>query len=373
MASLDSLLPTVRQEMRSLVTPGPRMVDEFECLAAILLSIVIAHQIGAHTVSWAAITALVMMRGHAADSFERGVLRMIGTVMGAGLALIVVPYAVRSLPTAMLAAGIFGTAAMYATLTGKRSYAWLMFGLTYEMILFDKVQHPNLNTIDFVATRILEVSAGAIACLIVSGFSTITVRQRYPATQPATPARLGWHPNAARHALQTGVALALLPLIDYFIPLPEMWQACITVMAVMIVPASSIGVSGLIPVSKRIGLRAAGCAIGGTLAAGVLLLAQSFAPSLIMPLLVLGVCLGVIVGRHIENSGTIISYLGLQFTLAVLVVLVPDSYDHATLKPGLNRLISIFVGMAILLPVLLAWHAIARDAKPEPEAAPDSK
>ena len=47
---------------------------------------------------------------------------------------------------------------------------------------------------------------------------------------------------------------------------------------------------------------------------------------------------------------------GTQFTLAVLVTLVPDSYAGAAIAPALARLTGILVGMALLEPVLLAWH-----------------
>ena len=85
--------------------------------------------------------------------------------------------------------------------------------------------------------------------------------------------------------------------------------------------------------------------------------------------------LGVLIGRHIENGQTQIAYLGLQFTLAILVVLVPDDYSQASIAPELHRLISIFVGMAILWPVLLLWHAFARGGSAEAidEAGPSSE
>lgn len=57
--------------------------------------------------------------------------------------------------------------------------------------------------------------------------------------------------------------------------------------------------------------------------------------------------------------------MGTQFTLAVLVTLVPDSHVKADAGPALARLYGILLGMALLElelelePVLLACHAIA--------------
>ena len=75
-------------------------------------------------------------------------------------------------------------------------------------------------------------------------------------------------------------------------------------------------------------------------------------------MLIAGTCLGVAIGRHIENGHAPIAYVGLQFSLAILVVLVPDSYADAAIEPALLRLLSIAIGMALLEPVLLAWHIV---------------
>lgn len=361
----------VRSELRTFFTPGPRMIDEVECVASIMLAILLAHLIGAKTVSWAAFTALVLMRGHVSETLTRSVMRIVGTAVGAGLALLVVPYAAHSLPASVLAAAVVGTAAMYATLTAKRSYAWLLFGLTYEMILLDKLEHPDVDTIAFATTRLLEVATGTVACCTVSLLSTLTARRRWPGPVAAAPARIGWHPDAARHAAQTGVGLALLPILDKAFGIPELWQASVTIMAVMIVPVSAIGASGLQPVGRRLLLRLAGCVAGGALATAILLFAQGSAP-----ILIAGTCLGILIGRHIENGNGRLTYLGLQFTLAILVVLVPDSYADATIRPGLERLVSIFVGMAVLTPILILWHLFARtrsDQQPQAAEAPVSE
>ncbi|GAA0303800.1 hypothetical protein GCM10009087_12090 [Sphingomonas oligophenolica] len=346
--------PAARAALRTFVTPGPRMVDEIECVASILLAILLAHLIGAHNVAWAAFTGFVLMRGHVSETLLRGMMRLAGTALGAGLALLIVPYAVRSLPASVAVAAIIGFAGLYGMLTAKRAYAWFLFGLTFEMILLDKLEHPAVNAIAFAETRLLEVAAGTVACVTISLLTTLTARRRWPGPPPAPATRIGWHPDAARHAAQAGVTLALLPVLHALFGIPELQQAGVTIMAVMVVPVSGLGASGLMPVSRRLLHRMLGCLGGGALAAAILFVAQGSAP-----ILIAGTCLGVVIGRHIENGGKRITYLGLQFTLAILVTLVPDSYSDAAIEPALQRLASIFIGMALLEPVLLAWHFLA--------------
>ncbi|MEW9854143.1 FUSC family protein [Novosphingobium sp. M1R2S20] len=352
-------------EVRALVTPGPRMVDEFACVASVLLAIVFAHLIGAQMVAWAAFSAFVLMKGDWRETMLRGVLRIVGTTAGAGLGLAIVPVASQSLPLAMLAAAIFGSIGLYGMLTARRAYAWLLFGLTFEMVLLDKLEHPWLDTFEFARTRLLEVVAGTVACVVVSVTVALLSRRNNAANPLQTAPRMHWHPGAARHVAQAAVALALLPLLHRFAGIPELAQAGVTILAVMIVPLAGISGGGLVPVSRRLVHRVLGCLSGGAVAILILIAAHGSTAALVA-----GTCLGIVIGRHIENAGGRASYIGLQFTLAVLIVLVPDSYADVEIGPGLQRLVSILVGMAVLQPVLYAWHALSRREAGAKEAPP---
>jgi uncharacterized membrane protein YccC len=341
------------RELRALFEPGARMVDEIECVLSVLLAIVFAHAISAHNISWAAFSGFMVMRGHVAESFLRGVLRIVGTAVGAVLALIIVPVVVPMAAAALVSA-VVGGVTLYKALTARRAYAWLFVGLTFELILLDTLEHPSLAVTTLVTTRLLEVVAGTTACVIVSTLSTVTARRHWPAPPVPTSTGISWHPQAVRHAAQGAVALALLPLVRFAFAVPELAQSSITIMAVMMIPVESIGTSGLAPVSRRLILRAIGCVSGGALAA-LFLFAAHGTPAV----LVTGTCLGVILGRHIENGRTAIAYIGTQFTLATLVTLVPDSYADAQIGPALERLAGVFIGMVVLEPVLLGWHFIA--------------
>jgi uncharacterized membrane protein YccC len=356
---------SARAAIRTVLTPGPRMVDEMECVASVALAILFAHLLHADNVAWAAFTGFVLMRGHVSESLLRGIMRIVGTAAGAALALLVVPVASHSLPIATVSIALVGTIGLYGMLTAKRAYSWLLFGLTFEMILLGKLEHPAVNVSEFAQTRLLEVIAGTAACVIVSMASTLTVRRRWPGPPTAPATRIGWHPFAARHAAQAGIALALLPILHALFGIRELAQAGVTIMAVMIVPVTGLGKSGLVPVNRRLLQRTIGCFGGGILAGSVLFLAQGSAA-----ILIAGTCLGVILGRHIENGGTRFAYLGLQFTLAILVTLVPDDYAKAEIGPALARLLAIFIGMALLEPVLLAWHFLVPGEIKTAEASP---
>lgn len=341
-----------------------RTIDEAEVVASVLLAILVAHAMGATNVSWAAFAGYMVMRGHAAETVMRGVLRILGTIAGGLLALAVSPL-LGSPFAAALALFLVGSGALYAALTARRSYAWLFLGLTFAMVVLDRIEHPGIAARDFVETRILETVAGTLACVAVSLASTFTLRRRWPATRSPRPVSLGWHPEAFRHALQAGVALAVLVALAAWLHVPALAQSAIGIMAVMIVPADAIGASGLGPVSRRLLHRFIGCLAGAVIAAVFLFLAQGRAP-----LLILGTILGVVLGRHLENGDPRHRYVGTQLALAILIALVPDSYADAAIEPALTRLAGVLIGIAVLEPVLLAWHALA-PRRPAQTAAED--
>jgi uncharacterized membrane protein YccC len=341
-----------------------RTIDEAECVASVLLAVLVAHLLHASNVSWAAFSGYMVMRGHAAETVMRGLLRIAGTVAGGALALVVTPWLLPSWPAQALALAAVGTASLYGAIAAKRAYAWLFFGLTFVMVVLDKVAHPQNPLAGFVETRVLEVVAGTFACVIVSLASTYTLRRRWPAARARPAHGQGWNPLAFRHAAQGAAALVILSALSTRWALPALAQSAITVMAVMLVPVTSLGASGLASVSRRILYRFLGCAAGAALAALFVLVAQGSAP-----VLILGTILGVALGRHIENGGTPFAYVGTQFVLAILIILVPDSYAHAHLGPAWERLAGIFIGMAVLEPVLILWHFASpgRGTKTEPE------
>jgi len=339
-------------EARAFLTPGPRMVDELECVLSVLLAIVFGHLVGATNISWAAFSGYMVMRGHVSESFRRGVLRILGTTTGAALAVATYPLVAVS-PLALSAAlALIGGCSLYGALTHRHAYGFLFIGLTFSMIVLG---YPEswIDLLAFARSRILEVIAGTTACVLVSMVSTLTLRQKWPADLRPDSGVVRWHPDAARHAAQGALAMALLPPVHELWRLPELGQAAVAIMALMLVPASRIGGSGLLPVSRRMMLRVAGCICGAALAALILLVARGSAD-----ILIAGALFGVMLGRHIENGASPIAYSGTQFTLAMLVALVPDSYVAPDPEAGVARLAGTMLGIALLEPVLAAFHVI---------------
>jgi len=329
-----------------------------ECVVSVLLAMAFARLLNAPNVSWAAFSGYMVMRGHAADTLLRGALRIVGTIVGGLLALGAFPVIASHLWLQAVVLAVVTCAGLYGALTARYSYAWLFFALTFAMVVFDKLEHPSESLIAFVEARFLETTAGSVACVIVSLLSMVTLRRYWPAARAPQPEALGWRPDAFGHAAQCGLAMAGLAALAALVPAPALAQGAVSIIAVMFIPASAVGANGLVSVRRRVLQRFVGCGAGALLAALFLVISRGHAG-----VMILGVAVGVAIGRALENGALSHRYVGTQFTLAVLVTLVPDNYAAATIEPGLERLLSIFIGMAVLEPVLVAWRWLGVDKR----------
>ena len=217
----------------------------------------------------------------------------------------------------------------------------------------DRLQNPSANLYLFAESRIAEVATGTVCAIVLSAVTTMIVRRPLsgnflqPSEQSAANHLRCWQTTAFLHALKGGVALAIIPLVWPLIKIPSPVQASITILAVLMIPASRLSSPGS-PITTKLAHRFLGCIAGGILAA-VGLLACHHSP-VAMALLV---AIGVIFGKHIENSDTRFVYIGTQFTLAFLVVLVPDTYQSVSVAVGIDRFLGILCGMGLLYPILL--------------------
>ena len=343
------LLTSLARECLSPERRAQRWLDEAETVVSVLFAMLIAHLVGAHHVGWAAFSGYMVMRTQLADTLNRAALRILGTVAGALLAWWLVTWLEHSMVLMSLSLVVFGAGTLYAALTRHRSYAWLFTGLTFVMVVLDALHEPSAGVHVFATTRVLEVVSGTLACVLVNLLSAWTIRPRVHGRQFFFNDRLKppsvalWERSAAMHAAQAAAALAVLPFLSRWLASEALSQAAITVMAVMMIPLSTLnGDRGA--VRTRVLHRFAGSLMGATSAAAALIISQGN-----VPVTLLFLALGIALGRHIENSRKPFAYIGTQFSLVFLVVLVPDDYANVSSAPGWERLSGIVLGLLILV------------------------
>lgn len=339
-----------------------RLLDEMETLISVLLAIAMAHYLNVENVGWAAFSGYMVMRSSLHDSVYRGGLRIIGTAAGAMAAMLLVTHAGLPGHWLGLVIGLVGAGTLLCAIRQAHGYAWLFTGLTFAMVTLSAFNSGNADAVQhFARTRIEEVACGTVACWFVALLSGQTVRRAWSgklAGVSPEPAKAsgGIDRYTLRHVAQAAVALALLPLLGRWLGVDGLSQAAITIMAVMMVPPAALLPGSRVVATRNIH-RLVGCAAGAACAGLALWLIGTnwLAMTLMM-------CIGVMLGRHIENSNRPFAYAGTQFSLVYLVVMVPDAYLHASPEPGLVRLEGIIVGFVLIALMRLANAFIRQDA-----------
>jgi uncharacterized membrane protein YccC len=119
---------------------------------------------------------------------------------------------------------------------------------------------------------------------------------------------------------------------------------------VMIVPATAIRGRHHNTIYERMAHRMFGCLLGSGTAIACL---SVFSNDLLVAVLTL--CAGIWVGNHIQAGREGIGYLGTQFVLGFLITFVQGPAPVASILPGLERLVGILIGLAMLGILMLIW------------------
>jgi uncharacterized membrane protein YccC len=358
---MRALLTNLAQDFSPAAFSRQRLADEVACLLSVLLAIALAHGLGVRNVGWAAFSAYIVFRLPLADSLVRGGLRLAGTLAGVSLAWLLAPVLLPSTALLSLALALVGVVSLYQALSGRCGYGWLLAGLSFAMVLVDGMSDASISVADFARSRLAEVGIGAGVSILVSAAAGMMMPlQANGATlADAVPGAPLTAPRAALwHALQGALALALIPWVYAAWQPQELSQSSITILAVMMVPATA-QVDPARSVTLRVRHRLLGCVAGGALATMFLLLSHTSALGMLA-----AASLGVLIGRHIENGRLGLDYAGNQFALAFLVVLVADSYSPLQASSAVERLAGVLLGIALLEPVRLLFKLLLRQAHP---------
>jgi uncharacterized membrane protein YccC len=246
----------------------------------------------------------------------------------------------------------------FQSLATKYSYAWLFFGLTAGMVITEALAAPGL-VIHFAATRVAEITVGTCACLVISSlFSDTPSRRKQSAYGMLWCGRLrealneDWlqeHWSIFEHSTRAALAVALLPVVWRWLSIEDFSQTAITSYVIMIIPSTTAWERRHLTIYERMAHRTVGCLLGSAVALISIGLSGTG-----LPVTVLTLTAGVWVGYHIQ-TGREISYLGAQFTLGLLITLVQGPAPITDITPGLERLLGIAIGSAMLCLMILVW------------------
>ena len=354
---ITELLTGFGAEIAELRFTGPRARQGYAVAFAVTLAVAAAALFTLHDAWWAAISAFTVSQTTRPASLRRGTLRILGTIIGAVIALAcasTLAYNHALCALFLLAAGTLGT---LGYLLSPFGYAWLLAAITAMMIVLMSLTDPTIafaGATDRVADVMIGTAAAMLAAMLFAPDETAAPPQPSGFTD-----LLGANRPALLHALRSGITVMLIPLLGIGLGLPGLPQMDVTAAAVMAVQPPR-GFEDHTHFVTRALQRIWGCLIGGAVA--LLLLAvplTNFLPWL------LALTVGVFVGVQLQSSQRAISYAGTQATIVYIMTLVQGVGPPTSLLPGIERFVGITGGITVLLLVsLVLWPTPA--GKPGP-------
>jgi uncharacterized membrane protein YccC len=326
---------------------------------AVALAVIIALLLRVDAPWWAAISAFVSIQMTAPSSIERGALRIIGTAIGAAIALLLTPWLIEDQVAVSLVLFLASAIAVLGLQVSSHGYAFMLGGVTLDMVVLATLGDPT-SALSVACNRTAEVTIGTMMAVLVSLLLSPPAEKMTHRDAPGWSDLFGTQWPSVQHALRAGLGVMLVPWVWNFLELPNLSQTAITVAAVMAVQATTEDeVANRQRVVTRATHRIFGCLIGGVAGLAALSLSlENFVPWLLV------VCAGVWIGAHVQSSTRGIGYVGTQGAVVFMMTLVQGFGPPASIFAGVERFVGITGGLLIVLAVSVLTASDARGPEP---------
>jgi uncharacterized membrane protein YccC len=360
---LRGIVEALSTELRALELRGARGTEAIGAAMSVTLAAVVAFAVHSDEPWWAAISAWMVTRSTLAVALSRGMMRIIGSAIGATTAVILLGlFAYDPLPFClslfvMAWVGLFGFA------KSRNGYAWLISAITGNLVMLIALDQPQ-TAFTTAVNRLADVIIGTSAALLVTFLLPALPDAPGSSSTSSTSAlpRLFWSRRHARefeqwlhenwplilHACRGGLTVMVLPLLlNWLAPLGSSTLA-VTAVAVMAVPTTAVLEPDARTVVQRAVYRLLGCALGAALGLFCLYwVSTSFLVWLMM------LMAGVWLSSQIQSGSTGIGYVGTQAGMAFLLSVIQGQGPPRSPTPGLDRFAGIMAGLSVLLVVTM--------------------
>jgi uncharacterized membrane protein YccC len=346
LVQVGSAAAALAREPGTLSLTGPRAHRATMAAAAVALAVPIGCAMNLPDVWWAAISAVISTMPTRPASVEKGLLRLVGTAVGASLAYALIGWIAYDHVACCLALFAVSSIALLGMAVSPHGYAWMFLGVTFTLVVLVSLNDPA-KAFSVAIYRTLEVCVGITSAILVA---TLLAPDAIAAaaTPPEPP---GWHDlfgaqwPAVTYALRSGIVIAALPVIWNTLYLPGVATMAATVAAVMAVPQLP---GHTLDDSARLTTKAAyrllGCFVGGIAGLAIIVLS----PTVLVLWLAL-LCGGVWFFVWLQDSPTGAGYVGTQAGVVYIVTLVQGEGPPLSILPGIDRFAGIVFGIVTLL------------------------
>jgi uncharacterized membrane protein YccC len=185
---------------------------------------------------WATISGFMATQATTPASLRKGVLRIVGTVAGAGAVVLLSPLLVDDPVLVTLLIFVASTFGILGLLVSAHGYAWMLAAITVDMVLMNLLSDPH-STLEVAASRTAEVAVGTGAAMLVSVLAALEETEPPADTHPGWRHLLDAQWPATEYAIRAAIAVVTVPWVWAWLHVPSDAQIAITITAVMALPA----------------------------------------------------------------------------------------------------------------------------------------
>ncbi|MBP2198949.1 FUSC family protein [Pantoea cypripedii] len=326
--------------------PPEHLLFSLQVIVAVLLTVLISDASGMTYPGWAALSSFAVMKNTTFESLVRAIQRVLGTLAGGALALILLPLIAHNPIALTLLSALTGGMTVWLANGSAFSYAWVLGGVTAIMVMAEAQHTFDIHHLHiFIAARVAEVAMGCSIC-VLTHLLFKPLQRLTGIFVPASAVKPPGHKEKLKArvrillALQGGVTVAIVTALLLTFNLAGFWQAIITVLALLTLPEGVTDTNQ--QVVSRMKQRLLGCLTAALVSLVVMPVLQG-GPMPYLMTLVVGLAVGCIL-----QQGAKASYFGRQFTVAWLIVYIQDEVWRTEPSIAATRVASIIIGMVLL-------------------------
>jgi uncharacterized membrane protein YccC len=288
---------------------------------------------------WAAISAWVISSPDKSALWQKGIMRILGTIAGCALGYeLAAQLEGRPLAQA-ISFFLLGFGAAYLRFRSKFGYAWFI-GILAALLLMSLSLTAPQSLYYFAHYRAYEIVCGVGSATLCNGILGVVRPEGAIAVNrelKKTPAG-GDQTDILSVALVGGLTALIIPILWSLFDLPSLPQSLVTVLVL---------VSPNLEATRFMGLqRLLGCLIGGALG-----LVASLCASESIQLWSAFFILGIAGFSRLHFSDSRWAYTGTQGGLALIMAMVTGNGPPNTIVPVVNRIAGIMLGVLVFMCV----------------------
>jgi uncharacterized membrane protein YccC len=289
---------------------------------------------------WAAISAWVISNPDKSEFWQKGIMRILGTIAGCVLGYELAAQ-LEGRPVAQaISFFLLGSGAAYMRFRSKFGYAWFI-GILAAVLLMSLSLSAPLSLYYFAHYRAYEIVCGVVSATLCEGILGVILRLEgaIPVNgEPKKPAPSGEQKEILSVALVGGLTAVIIPVLWSLFNLPSLPQSLVTVLVL---------VNPNLEATRFMGLqRILGCLIGGALG----LVASLFALESLL-LWSAFFILGIAGFSRLHFSDSRWAYSGTQGGLAFIIAIVTGNGAPDTIVPVVNRIAGSMLGVLVFVCV----------------------